>query len=231
MKHDQILQGQNQKSASVSVQTGCKMAAAPSVVEAEEGIAGVELDPSRQGSRKGVVMMTPATTLPQQDQVAETPDITQLSPIEKRKALSPYLYFIVAQQPFFKGLKANQLQMLADSAIEMKYETGQSLIQEGSPANRFYLILEGKVMVESKLKERGVVPIQTLGPGAELGSSWLLSSSRLLLSARALEPTRTIFFYGTHLRQQCEQDHELGYQLMQRIAEVATKCFRALQQA
>ena len=175
-------------------------------------------------------MKTPATTAPRQDQFTEASDKPRPSAIEKRKAMSPYFYALVAQQPFLKGLNAHQLQMLTDSAIEMKFETGQSIFQEGSPANRFYLILEGKVVVESKLKERGMIPIQTLGPGDELGWSWLLPSSYLLLSARALEPTRTIFFYGTYLRKQCEQDHDFGYQLMQRIAEVATQCVRAMQQ-
>jgi hypothetical protein len=50
------------------------------------------------------------------------------------------------------------------------------------------------------------------------------------MNARALEPTRTIFFHGTRLREQCEQDHELGYQLMKRIAVVAIKCLGATQQ-
>ena len=175
-------------------------------------------------------MKTPATTVPRQEQFIKVSDKPVPSAIEKRKALSPYFYALVAQQPFLKGLNAHQLQMLTDSAIEMKFETGQSIFQEGSPANRFYLILEGKVVVESKLKERGMIPIQTLGPGDELGWSWLLPSSYLLLSARALEPTRTIFFYGTNLRKECEQDHDFGYQLMQRIAEVATQCVRAMQQ-
>ena len=176
-------------------------------------------------------METPATTAPHQDQFTEVLDKPRPSAIEKKKAMLPGLYFLVAQQPFLKGLNTHQLQLLAASAIVMQFEPGQSIFQEGSPANRFYLILEGKVVLESKLKERGIIPIQTLGPGDELGWSWLIPSSNLLLSARALEPTRAIFFYGTHLRKQCEQDHELGYQLMQRIAEVATKCVRAIQQA
>ena len=173
-------------------------------------------------------MKASATTVPRQKQFIKASDEPVPSAIEKRKAMSPYFYALVAQQPFLMGLKAHQLQMLTDSAIEMQFESGQSIFQEGSPANRFYLILEGKVALESKLKEGGMIAIQTLGPGDELGWSWLLRSSNLLLSARALEPTRTIFFYGTHLRQQCEQDHELGYQLMQRIAEVATQCVRAM---
>ena len=141
----------------------------------------------------------------------------------------PYLYFLVARQPFFMGLNAQQLQLLTDSAYEMQFEPGQSIFQEGSPANRFYLILEGTVVLESKLKDGSMVVIQTLGSGDELGWSWLFRSSNLLLSARAVEATKTIFFYGTHLRRKCEQDHELGYQLMKRIAEVATLCVRAIQ--
>ena len=108
-------------------------------------------------------METPATMAPHQDQFTEAPDKPRPSAIEKRKALSPGLNFLIAQQPFFKGLNANQFQMLTDSAIEMQFEPGQLIFQEGSPANRFYLILEGKVVLESKLKEGGMIAIQTLG--------------------------------------------------------------------
>ena len=140
------------------------------------------------------------------------------------------LYTLIAQQPFFKGLNARQLQLLTESAMEMQFEPGQSIFQEGSPANRFYLILEGKVVLESELAERGAIPIQTLGPGDDLGWSWLFPPYYLHSSARALEPTRTIFFYGTRLRKQCEQDHDLGYQLMRRVAEVMIQRLRAMQQ-
>jgi len=130
------------------------------------------------------------------------------------------LYDLIAQQPFFKGLNVHQLQLLTDSAMEMQFEAGQKIFQEGSSANRFYLILEGKVVLESELAEHNVIPIQTLSAGDDLGWSWLFPPYVLHSSARALEPTRTIFFYGTRLREQCEIDHDLGYQLMRRIAEV-----------
>ena len=175
-------------------------------------------------------METPANIAAHHDPSTEASDKPFCSAIEKRKNMSPYLYFLIAQQPFFKGLNDNQIQMLTDSAFEIQFEPGQPIFQEGSPANRFYLILEGIVVLESKLKDGSMIVIQTLGPGDEMGWSWLFRSSNLLLSARALEPTKTIFFYGAHLREQCERDHELGYQLMTRIAEVATRCVRAMQQ-
>ena len=112
----------------------------------------------------------------------------------------------------------------------MKFEPAQQIFESGSPANRFYLILEGQVVLESELAEPGVMlPVQALGPGDNLGWSWLFPPYLVHLSARAVTPTRTIFFYGTRLREQCEQDHELGYELMKRIAEVATECLRVTQ--
>ncbi len=142
------------------------------------------------------------------------------------------LYKLVEQQPFFKGLSRQHLQMLAASALVMEFAPDQMLLKEGSAANRFYLILEGKVAFEMETDANGAtMPIQMLGAGDDVGWSWLFPPYALHFSARAVEKTRTIFFYGTRLREQCEQDHEFGYQLMKRIAEVATKCLQVTQQS
>jgi CRP/FNR family cyclic AMP-dependent transcriptional regulator len=137
---------------------------------------------------------------------------------------------LIARQPFFAGLDARHLQLLTGAALEMHFAAGESLFAEGSSANRFYLILEGRVVLETELEERGDFPIQTLGPGDDLGWSWLFPPYLLQHGARALEPTKTIFFYGTRLREQCEQDHEFGYQLMQRVAVVVIQSLQATQQ-
>lgn len=137
---------------------------------------------------------------------------------------------LIAQQPFFAGLEARHLQLLTGAALEMQFAAGDSLFAEGSSANRFYLILEGRVVLETELEERGAFPIQTLGPGDDLGWSWLFPPYLLQHGARALVPTKTIFFYGTRLREQCEQDHEFGYQLMQRVAVVVIQRLQATQQ-
>jgi CRP-like cAMP-binding protein len=145
--------------------------------------------------------------------------------------LAQALLPLIAAQPFFKGMSPQQLQLLAGSALEMKFEPGQKFFEAGSPANRFYLILEGKAVLESELAEPGtMLPIQTLGPGDTVGWSWLFPPYLVHLGAHAVEPTRVIFFYGTRLREQCEQDHEFGYELMKRIAEVACQCLSATQQ-
>lgn len=165
-------------------------------------------------------MNTQAIVVPQSDP-ASTVEVT---------AQSHLLYPLVARQPFFKGLNSHQLELLTDSALEMEFQAGQAIFEAGSPANRFYLILEGKVAIESEMKEHGAAALRVLGPGDALGWAWLFPPYYLHSSARTLEPTRTIFFYGTRLREHCQQDHEFGYQLMTRVAEVMVQNLNAMQQ-
>ena len=109
----------------------------------------------------------------------------------------------------------------------MQFEAGQQIFQEGDWANRFYLILDGEVALESSVKDRGIVPIQTIGAGEVLGWSWLFPPYYWHFDARALRPTTAIFFYGTRLRERCEQDHDLGYGLTMRMAEIMMKRLQA----
>jgi CRP/FNR family cyclic AMP-dependent transcriptional regulator len=39
-------------------------------------------------------------------------------------------------------------------------------------------------------------------------------------TARAVEPAEAIFFYGTILREYCERDHSLGYELFKRMSPI-----------
>ena len=131
--------------------------------------------------------------------------------------------------PLFAGLPPDALEALAAAASRRSLADGEALFRQGDPANRFYLILEGKVLIESEVKERGMVPIRTFGPGDDLAWAWLFPPYYMHFSAHAIEPTRAIFFYGTRLREQCEANHELGYQLMKRIAEIVVQNLNATQ--
>jgi CRP/FNR family cyclic AMP-dependent transcriptional regulator len=65
--------------------------------------------------------------------------------------------------------------------------------------------------------------IDTIGAGDLLGWSWIFPPYTWHFSARAIEPTRSIFFYGTALREYCEKDPALGYELFKRMSEVMMK--------
>ena len=125
------------------------------------------------------------------------------------------------------GLKPDHARILAENAMRMFYQKDDFIFREGEPANRFYLIESGRVSLESSRPDEPVAPIQVIGAGDVLGWSWLFPPFYWHFDARALEHTTAVFFYGTRLRQQCEEDHELGYELMKRMAAVVIERLQA----
>jgi CRP/FNR family transcriptional regulator, cyclic AMP receptor protein len=148
-----------------------------------------------------------------------------------REALEPKpngkLAALIKSHPFFNGLDPHQQRLLADCAMEKTFEAGEIIFREGDPANRFYLILDGKVVLESYVLDRGRVEIQTIEAGDVLGWSWLLPPYYWQFDARAVVETKAIFFYATPLRDEAESDHELGYELFKRISQVMLKRLQA----
>ena len=75
---------------------------------------------------------------------------------------------------------------------------------------------------------RGAVIVETLARRATLlGWSWLLPPYRWHFDARALDPVRAIAFDGACLRGKCDADPALGYELMQRFAQVMVERLQA----
>ena len=147
--------------------------------------------------------------------------------IKLENASNQPLISLIAEHPLLKGMSAEQLQTLAASAMLKEFAAGECIFIEGDMANCFYLICEGKVALESSRKDEASVLIQYIGTGGVLGWSWLFPPYYWHFSARAVEPTKAMFFYGTRLREQCEQDKSLGYELMKRMAEIVIQRLQA----
>ena len=120
----------------------------------------------------------------------------------------------VALHPFLAGMSRTQLARLTDCAIAAHFKKGQTILREGDFANRFYLIESGRVVLESGESLGEPVKVDTIGPGDLLGWSWMFQPY-------------AIFFYGTILREYCERDHSLGYELFKRITPIMLRRLQA----
>jgi CRP-like cAMP-binding protein len=128
----------------------------------------------------------------------------------------------VAAHPFLIGMTQHHIQLLVDCAMQSHFEQGQIIFREGDTANRFYLIEQGEMVLESSMAGAEPVAIDTVRDGELLGWSWLFAPYVWHFSARSTQPTEAIFFYGTVLREYCERDHGLGFELFKRMSEVMT---------
>jgi CRP/FNR family transcriptional regulator, cyclic AMP receptor protein len=128
----------------------------------------------------------------------------------------------VGGHPFLRGLGPPHLEALAGCAMRLRFKENQFIFREGDPANRFYLLIKGKVALETEHEEKRVT-VQTIGAGNVLGWSWLFPPYYAHFDARAIEPTDAMFFYATRLREMCEDNHELAYEMLRRIAAVVVE--------
>jgi len=127
---------------------------------------------------------------------------------------------ILSEHPFVKGLEPRYLELVVGCAANTLFKEGEYLFHEGEEANNFYIIRHGKVAVELYTPERGAVIIDALEEGDILGWSWLIPPYHWHFDGRAIEQTRAIALDGKCLRGKCEKDHDLGYELLKRFANV-----------
>jgi len=133
----------------------------------------------------------------------------------------------VALHPFLAGMNPTHLALLTDCATPVLFKKGQTILREGEMANRFCLIESGKVVLESSEVLGDPVIVEAIGAGDLLGWSWMFPPYMWHFTARAADPTSAIFFYGTILREYCEHDSSLGYELLKRITPVMLKRLQA----
>lgn len=127
---------------------------------------------------------------------------------------------IVCEHPFFAGVDERFCNLVCGCAKNVRFEAGQYLFHEGGPADQFYLLRHGRVALKVTAPGQGVVSFQTLGEGEIVGVSWLIPPYRWAYDAKALELVRAISMDATCLRDKCEADHDLGYEMMKRFVPV-----------
>ena len=130
------------------------------------------------------------------------------------------LELILAEHPFFKGLDERYLSLAVGCASNVRFEEGSFIAREGQDADHFYLIRHGKVALEIFAPNHGAIAIHTVEAGDIFGSSWLVPPYRWRFDARATELTRAIALDGKCLRAKCEENHDLGYELLKRIVTI-----------
>lgn len=147
----------------------------------------------------------------------KTKSLTESAPLAKRVALHSFL----------AGMSRTHLALLTDCAIAAHFEKGQTILRKGEFAKGFYLIESGEVVLESGEESGEPVMVDMIGPGSTLGWSWMFPPYVWRFTARAVEPIDAIFFHGATLREYCEKDHSLGYELLKRTSLVMLRRLQA----
>lgn len=133
-----------------------------------------------------------------------------------------------SKHPLFEGLPAGYIQLLASTARVEKFEPRELIVHEDEPAEKFYLITEGNVVIEIFANGRGPVMIQSVGVGEVLGWSWLVAPFRWHFDARATTATEAIVFDGQVVRSSFASHPDFGYIMLNRFVPIIVQRLQAM---
>jgi CRP-like cAMP-binding protein len=123
--------------------------------------------------------------------------------------------------PWFLGLSTESLQRLSEIAEIRSFKSDEIIFNEGEQHPYLYVILEGRVKMESIIPGHGSIPVFTAESLDVIGCSSLTPVVRQKTStARVLETTTLLTFHADTLMQLCEADCDLGFIIMRRLANI-----------
>jgi CRP/FNR family transcriptional regulator, cyclic AMP receptor protein len=125
---------------------------------------------------------------------------------------------LLAEQPLFADLPADDLDFIAGCGHNVHVPAGQPIVRHDGAADHFYLLRTGRAQLEIEQPGRGSLIAETLLPGAIIGISWLFPPYRYSFDAIATEPCDLIAVDAGCLRTKCETEPRLGHLLMKRFA-------------
>ncbi|MCD0485955.1 cyclic nucleotide-binding domain-containing protein [Streptacidiphilus sp. ASG 303] len=125
------------------------------------------------------------------------------------------------------ALTAGQRERLAALAREAAFPAGARIFEEGEPADRFWVVLEGRAALDVSVPGGPRPVVETLGPGDLLGWSWFFPPYVWHLGAVADGPLRVREFDAAAVRVVCDEDPVLGYALARAVGGVVAHRLKA----
>lgn len=134
---------------------------------------------------------------------------------------------VLAAQPFLRGMPPAQVRALAGLCEHVTVAAGRRLFEEGASADRFWIIDAGQVTLDASVPGRGRVVIETLGRSDVIGLSWMQPPYQWRFGAVATQPTQAFAFDARAVRNACDADPVLGYELSRRFSGVVVRRLQA----
>lgn len=122
----------------------------------------------------------------------------------------------------FKSMNDQYTNLLQPLFEPYSCRSGETVIQQGKPADYLYFIVAGKAEVFFKPYDGGAITVSHVEKDGLFGWSALLGSRTYTSSVRAIEDLETIRIQGRELRKLCVDYPEAGKDILEQIATVAS---------
>lgn len=119
--------------------------------------------------------------------------------------------------PVLQGLSDEVFGKLAGIATEQAIHEGDVVYDAKDTAENVYIIKSGKIILEADLAEGMTVSLAAIKPGYIFGWYGMVPSTTHTLHAKAVADGSLIVLPGDDLRMLMDEDHDFGYQFMNKM--------------
>jgi CRP/FNR family transcriptional regulator, cyclic AMP receptor protein len=116
--------------------------------------------------------------------------------------------------PFFSGLDSKQLKTVAESGKELSYNSGDTIVEEGTMGVGFYMVIDGKVEVR-----KGEKALAKLSKGQFFGEMSLIDEEPRSADVVAIQPTRCFTLSTWVFSALIKQHPELALPMLKELAK------------
>jgi CRP/FNR family transcriptional regulator, cyclic AMP receptor protein len=134
---------------------------------------------------------------------------------------------LLGAQPFLRGLPDERLARLAALCRHVSLPARHRLFEEGETAGRFWLLDAGQVKLDAMVPGHGRLIIENLGRGDIVGLSWMMPPYQWGFGAITTQPTQAFEFDARAVRDACDEDPALGYEISRRFSVAVVRRLQA----
>lgn len=120
-------------------------------------------------------------------------------------------------------LTEEMIQRLLPEIELIRYDEREIIFRSGDSAEMFYMLKRGKILLEQRISDKVTVSVGAVKPGFSFGWSAMLGGETYSLDTVCGEPCEVLRIRSRTLIDMLEQDHSMGYLLMQRLLRVVKK--------
>jgi CRP/FNR family transcriptional regulator, cyclic AMP receptor protein len=131
---------------------------------------------------------------------------------------------------FLEGFPPKYLEPLAAAAEVIDVSPDKVLFSEGETSPCIYIVIKGKVALETWVAGNGATRIQTVGPGKLLGWTPVLAPGPMTAQAVVLEPSRLVAINAMQVLEACAKNPSFGMEFMRRTAVALSRRLNATRQ-
>ena len=115
------------------------------------------------------------------------------------------------------------LDNLAQIVDLLKFDRDEILFRENDPAERFYMMRSGNVLLEQTISDKVTAYIGSIKPGYSFGWSAMIEDGLYTVNAICVEPSEIYSFKRDKIQKLFEQDPEMGLRMYKRLLVIIKK--------